>query len=159
MAAGSPEAFPAKLQPMMAQLARAPFRDAAWRFEPKLDGYRMLAFVRAGEPRLVSRRGIAYTRLFPSIASALQAQTDRDCIIDGEIIALGGDGKPSFDALQGRASLSTDVEIAAAERRAPAVFFAFDLLHHAGRNLRGLPYIERRELLRGLVRPSEHVQL
>src|SRR3954451_11040931 len=67
MASGTRETFPAQLAPMMAQLASAPFRDPAWLFEPKLDGYRMLAFVHGGELTLVSRRGIAYTRLFPSI--------------------------------------------------------------------------------------------
>src|SRR5215212_7093691 len=63
IASGNPEAFPAKLQPMMAQLAKAPFRDPAWLFEPKLDGYRMLAFRRGADVQLASRRGNAYTRL------------------------------------------------------------------------------------------------
>jgi bifunctional non-homologous end joining protein LigD len=158
MASGAPEAFPAKLQPMAAQLARAPFRDPAWLFEPKLDGYRMLAFLRGGELRLVSRRGIAYTRQFPSIVAALRAMTDEDCVFDGEIIALGTDGRPSFNALQNRAGAASDAEIAAAERRSPAVFFGFDLLHHAGCNLRGLSYVERRALLQELIRPTAHVQ-
>src|SRR4051794_26652305 len=130
---GTPEAFPAQLSPMFAQLAPAPFRDPAWLFEPKLDGYRMLAFVRGGEVNLVSRRGLAYTRLFPSIAKELLSAAGRDCILDGEIIALDAQGKPSFNALQNRAGLSTDVAIAAAEARAPAIFCCFDLLHHAGR--------------------------
>jgi bifunctional non-homologous end joining protein LigD len=159
MPRGAPEAFPDKLLPMMAQLARAPFRDPAWLFEPKLDGYRMLAFLRDGELSLLSRRGIAYTRQFPSIVAALQSMSDEDCVFDGEIIALGGDGKPSFNALQSRAGAASEVEIAAAERRVPVVFFCFDLLHHAGRSLRGLPYVERRALLQALVRPSAQVQL
>src|SRR3954470_22950637 len=159
MASGSSEAFPAKLAPMMAQLASAPFRDPGWLFEPELDGYRMLAFLHGGELRLVSRRGNSYTRLFPSIVAALRSSTGDDCVVDGEIIALGADGKPSFNALQNRAGLSTDGEIAAAERRAPAVFFCFDLLHHGGRNLRGLHYVQRRRLLHALLRPGDHVQL
>jgi bifunctional non-homologous end joining protein LigD len=153
------EAFPAKLLPMTAQLARAPFRAPGWLFEPKLDGYGMLAFLHGGELRLMSRRGIAYTRQFPSIVAGLQTQTDADCIFDGEIVAFGADGKPSFNALQNRAGAASDAEISAAERRTPTVFFCFDLLHHAGRNLRGLPYVERRALLHALVRPTAHVQL
>ena len=159
MASGTPEAFPAKLLPMAAQSAKEPFRDPAWIFEPKLDGYRILAFLQDGKARLVSRGGIGYTRLFPSIAAALRSLTSDDCILDGEIVALGADGKPSFNALQNRAGLSSDAELAAAERRAPAVFFCFDLLHRAGSNLRGLPYVERRSLLRALVRSSPHVNL
>jgi len=159
MGKGTPEAFPTKLVPMAAQSAKAPFRDPAWLFEPKLDGYRILAFLQRGAVSLVSRRGLAYTRMFPSIAAELQSVSDADCIFDGEIIALGSDGRPSFNALQNRAGLSTDGEIAAAERRAPALFFCFDLLHEAGRNLRGLPYVERRRLLHARVRPTAHVKL
>jgi bifunctional non-homologous end joining protein LigD len=144
---------------MTAQLAKAPFRDPAWLFEPKLDGYRMLAFLYDGALRLVSRRGLAYTRLFPAIVATLRSVTPGDCILDGEIIALGSDGRPSFNALQNRIGAATDAEIAGAERRAPAVFFCFDLLHLHGRNLRGLPYDERRALLHALVRPSAHLQL
>jgi bifunctional non-homologous end joining protein LigD len=77
MASGTPEAFPAKLEPMAAQSAKAPFRDPAWIFEPKLDGYRILAFLQGGKANLVSRRGIAYTRLFPSIAAGLRSLSDR----------------------------------------------------------------------------------
>ena len=159
MATGTPEPFPARLLPMMAQLAKTPFNDPAWLFEPKLDGYRMLAFARGGELRLVSRRGLAYTRLFPSIVDELAAVSRDDCVFDGEIIALGADGKPSFNALQNRAGLASDAEIAAAERRITTVFFCFDLLHRGGRNLRTLPYVERRGLLHALVTPSAHVQL
>ena len=61
------------------------------------------------------------------------------------------DGKPSFNALQNPAGIASDIEIAAADRRTPAVFFCLDLLHHAGRNLRGLPYVERESLLQALM--------
>jgi bifunctional non-homologous end joining protein LigD len=159
MATGTPESFPTRLQPMMAQLAKAPFRDPAWLFEPKLDGYRMLVFLRGGSPRLVSRRNIDYTRQFPAIGTALKALGDDDCVLDGEIIALDADGKPSFNALQNRAGAASGVDIAAAERRSPALFFCFDLLHHAGRSLRALPYVERRARLQSLVRPTTHLQV
>jgi len=159
MSTGTLEAFPAKLLPMTAQLAKAPFRDAAWLFEPKLDGYRMLVFLRGAKLRLVSRRGLDYTRQFPSIAAALQALTDEDCVLDGEIIALDAQGRPSFNALQNRAGVASDIDIAAAERRSPALFFCFDVLHLAGRNVRGLPYVERRQLLQALLPASDHVQL
>jgi bifunctional non-homologous end joining protein LigD len=156
---GAPEPFPTKLSPMLAQLADAPFRDPAWLFEPKLDGYRMLVFLRAGEVTLVSRRGLAYTGLFPSLVAELRAMAEQDCVLDGEIIALDARGRPSFNALQNRAGLSTSSEIAAAEARTPAIFFCFDCLHHAGRNLRGLGYIERRTLLSDIVQASTHIQL
>jgi len=85
---------------MLAELGDAPFADPAWLFEPKLDGYRMLAFLRAGAVSLTSRRALDYTRLFPSITRDLVSIGDDDCILDGEIIALDPEGKPSFNALQ-----------------------------------------------------------
>ena len=68
-------------------------------------------------------------------------------VLDGEIVALGGDGRPSFNALQKRAQLKTPKEIAAAQRETPVAMVCFDLLHFAGLNLRGAPYTDRRRYL------------
>jgi bifunctional non-homologous end joining protein LigD len=155
---GALELFPARLRPMLADLADGPFADPAWLFEPKLDGYRMLGLLRSGNATLISRRGLDYTRLFPRIAEELAAAASENCIVDGEIVALDARGKPSFNALQNRSALNSKAEIAAAEARAPAIFFCFDILHYAGHNLRNLPYTERRELLAQLLRTSAHIQ-
>jgi bifunctional non-homologous end joining protein LigD len=155
--AGSPEAMPKKLAPMLAQLAAAPFTHPDWLFEPKLDGYRVLAFVHDGKVKLRSRRGLDLTPAFPAIAAELAAQSV-DMILDGEILALDASGRPSFNALQNRAQLKTPREIAAAERATPAVFYGFDLLHFAGLDLRQTPYCDRRRYLAQCLLPSAHVQ-
>jgi bifunctional non-homologous end joining protein LigD len=80
-------------------------------------------------------------------------------VLDGELVALDADGRPSFNALQNRAQLKTAREIADAQKAAPVVFLCFDLLHFAGLNLRNSPYIDRRRYLAQCVLPSSHVQL
>src|SRR4029077_16475172 len=65
----------------------------------------------------------------------------------------------SFAALQERAQLKTERELAQADRAAPVVFFCFDLLHFAGLSTRGAPYADRRRWLEQCLLPSPHVQL
>ena len=80
-------------------------------------------------------------------------------ILDGEIVAFDANGKPSFGALQERAQLKAERDIAAADRNTPVVFVAFDLLHFAGINLRRAPYSDRRRYLAQCLLPSPLVQL
>ena len=80
-------------------------------------------------------------------------------ILDGEIVAFDASGKPSFNALQNRAQLKTEREIAAADRNVPVVFYCFDLLHFAGIDLRKAPYRDRRRYLAQCLLPSPLVQL
>ncbi len=150
--------MPAKLAPMLAESGEQAFRREGWMWEPKLDGYRVLAFISGGEARLRSRRGLDLTRDFPSLAAEL-AQQGEALLLDGEIVAFDGVGKPSFAALQARAQLKTERERAAADREAPVAFFAFDLLHFAGIDLRDAPYRDRRRYLAQCVLPSPLVQV
>jgi bifunctional non-homologous end joining protein LigD len=156
---GRAEAMPMKLSPMLAELGEAPFSHPDWLFEPKLDGYRVLAFVRDGEVKLGSRRGLDLTPAFPQIAAELAAQSVSGMILDGEVLALDTSGRPSFNALQNRAQLKTPREIAAADKTTPAILYCFDLLHFAGLDLRQAPYRDRRRYLAQCLLPSAHVQL
>ncbi|KQY54652.1 DNA ligase D [Lysobacter sp. Root494] len=157
---GDATAMPAKLEPMQAELGDAPFQDAGWMWEPKLDGYRVLAFVDGDKVQLRSRRGLELANTFPRLAEELRQQAGGGTmILDGEIVALGADGKPSFNALQNRFQLKSPVDIATADRNVPTLFFAFDLLYFAGLDLRARPYHERRRYLAQCLMPSALVQL
>jgi bifunctional non-homologous end joining protein LigD len=155
---GPAESLPRQLKPMLAESADAPESNPQWRYEPKLDGYRVIAYIEEGRVRLQSRRGLDLTPFFPEIAAELSSQP-APMILDGEIVALGADGRPSFNALQNRAQLKSSTEIAAAQRDAPVVLVCFDLLHFAGMNLRGALYRDRRRYLSQCLLPSAHVQL
>jgi bifunctional non-homologous end joining protein LigD len=156
---GQIEAMPAKLEPMHAESGEAPFNRADWMWEPKLDGYRVLAFIDEHGVKLRSRRGLELAATFPRLAAELGKQAAGGMILDGELVAFDANGKPSFAALQNRAQLKTEREIAAADQSAPVVFCCFDLLHFAGIDLRKRPYTDRRRYLAQCLLPSPLVQL
>jgi bifunctional non-homologous end joining protein LigD len=156
---GPVEKMPAKLAPMLAEVGEGIRSESGWLYEPKLDGYRVVALVENGSVFLQSRRGQDLTSFFPEVVADLSSQAADDMILDGEIVALGSDGRPSFNALQNRAQIKSAKEIAAAQRESPVVFVCFDLLHFAGLNLRGSPYSDRRRYLSQCLLPTQHVQM
>ena len=143
--AGKPQPMPTALAPMQAELGEAAFDHADWVWEPKLDGYRALAFIGIGGVQLRSRRGLDLASDFPGLAHELGQQAVSTMLLDGEIVAFDAAGKPSFNALQNRAPQT--------------VFYCFDLLHFAGIDLRKLPYEDRRRYLEQCLLPSPRVQL
>jgi bifunctional non-homologous end joining protein LigD len=155
---GPAEALPAKLAPMLAGTADASFSHRDWLYEPKLDGYRILAFVARDGVKLRSRNGIDLTAAFPRIVDDLKTQLVMPLLLDGEIVVLR-DGRPSFDALQARVQLKAASDVEAAERATPSVLFCFDLLHVLGINVRDAPYADRRRYLGQCVVPSARLQL
>jgi bifunctional non-homologous end joining protein LigD len=156
---GPAEAMPTRLPPMLAEIGDRARSDHKYLYEPKLDGYRAIAFVTDGMVRLQSRRGIDLTLPFPELVADLAEQRVGSMILDGEIVALGRDGRPSFNALQNRAGLKSAKEIAQAQDESPVVFMCFDLLHFAGVNLRQNPYVDRRRYLSQCLLPGPHLQL
>ncbi|MGH8441671.1 MAG: DNA ligase D, partial [Nevskiaceae bacterium] len=155
---GATTRMPDKLEPMQAELGDKVFNDENWAWEPKLDGYRVLAFIDEKGVRLRSRRGLDLTPSFPRLVAELAQQSASGMIVDGEIVALDA-GKPSFNALQNRVQLKTERELAVADRDVPAVFYAFDLPHFAGVDLQKRPYQDRRRYLAQCLLPSKLVQL
>ena len=156
---GKVEAMPATLAPMLAESGDAPFHRPDWMWEPKLDGYRVLAFVDEHGVKLRSRRGLELAGKFPRLVTELGQQAVRSMILDGELVAFDASGRPSFGALQDRAQLKTERDIAAAELNMPVVFYCFDLLHFAGVDLRKATYLDRRRYLAQCLLPSPPVQL
>jgi len=146
--AGRARAIPATLAPMQAELADAVFNRPGWMWEPKLDGYRALAFIDEDGVKLRSRRGLDLAGDFPRLSAELGKQAVSRMILDGEIVAFDEGGRPSFGAMQNRGGK--------AER---AVFYCFDLLSFAGVDLRGAPYSDRRRYLSQCLLPSPLVQL
>jgi bifunctional non-homologous end joining protein LigD len=156
---GPEESLPRKLSPMLAEISEGIRTDSGWTYEPKVDGYRVLAFIERGEVKLISRRGIDLTKSFPEVVADLAAQAVDTMVLDGEIAALGADGRPSFNALQNRAQAKSAQQLAEAQRTSPVIFVCFDLLHFAGLNLREAPYKDRHRYLAQCLLPSRHIQL
>ena len=149
---------------MLAETADEAFSRKGWLFEPKLDGYRVLAARAGGGPRLLTRNGNDCTDGFPEVARAVAALPFDRLVLDGEVVALDAQGRPSFQRLQTRARLSRPIDIRHATVSCPVTYYAFDLLGFEEFDLRSLPLTARKELLRkvlppvGALRYLEHVE-
>jgi bifunctional non-homologous end joining protein LigD len=142
---------------MLATLIDDPFDDDRWAFEPKWDGVRTF-LVCNGSVRLVSRNQRDITVAYPELADMHRDVDGGDAIVDGEIVAFEG-GVPSFEKLQSRIHVRDPHEIERLRTLIPVAYIAFDLVYLDGRDLTGLRYIERRELLEEAVRPTMTVQI
>ncbi len=142
--------MPERVSPMLAELVEQPFSDPEWLFEVKWDGYRALAFIAPDSFRLVSRRNESLIDRFPQ-AEAIPGMIDAEtAILDGEMVVVDSEGKPSFQMLQ---DIGHGLPPGAA-----LVYYVFDLLYLNGSDLRGRPLIERKETLQRIVRAGEFVK-
>lgn len=140
--------LPSALAPQLATLADGlPPDPAAWLFELKFDGFRLLARVESGKARLFTRNGHDWTAKMPQLAAAISKLPVTSAWIDGEVVIIDHNGVPDFGALQN----SFDNR-----RSKDLVFFAFDLPYCDGRDLRSLSNEQRREQLQALIAHSEH---
>ncbi|HET8576053.1 MAG TPA: DNA ligase D [Methylomirabilota bacterium] len=148
---------------MLATLAERPFSGKDWLFEIKYDGVRVLAARRGEQVDLYGRSGQRITGRYPEVASALGALPVEHFVIDGEIVALDDEGRPSFQRLQPRMALTDPRDIEQVAARIPTIGIFFDCLMLDGYDLRRLPLLERKDCLRmflpalGPVRFSDHV--
>ena len=149
------ERFPGFIPPQLAQSATTAPRGDDWIHELKLDGYRIQIHVQPGKKngaktrkaQLLTRKGLDWTHRMPDIAEAAAKLNVKSAILDGEAVAMDDRGVSNF----------ADLQAAFQEGRQRFItYFAFDLLHLDGHNLRGLPLWKRKEILEGVVgRASE----
>ena len=160
------EVFPGFVRPQLAQeAAKAPNSDE-WIHELKLDGYRLQVQVRsrkngkvkARSTALLTRTGLDWTARMPNLADAAAKLDVESCILDGEVVVLDQEGRANFSDLQAAFQKP---------RQDSLIYFAFDLLHLNGHNLRKLPLLKRKailsELLSGVepgspIRLNEHIE-
>lgn len=143
-----------EVEPMLAETAEAPFSRKGFLFELKLDGFRAIAGKDGPRVALHYRRGREASDAFPELVAALRALPAERCVLDGEICVLDEQGRPSFQRLQRRALRTRPRDLAIVAKESPAALLCFDLLAAEGRDLRGLPLLERKRLLR-LLLPAE----
>lgn len=146
------EPLPPDLRPMLATAGPLP-TGAGWVFEVKWDGVRAILTNRADGIRIVTRNGHDVTTSFPELAGIAEVLEGHRVVLDGEIVALDGAGRPSFSKLQERLGVHGHE----AERRSrtnPVALIVFDLLHLDGFSTRGLALGDRRRLLEQLDLPA-----
>jgi bifunctional non-homologous end joining protein LigD len=148
---------PPTYEPMMAVLTSQPFDDDGWLFEVKWDGHRCLANL-GTSTRLTSRTTRDMTAQFPELIDMHKQLAARNAVVDGEIVALDRDGRPSFERMQDRFHRTPD-ELARNKGRVPVQFLAFDLLWLDGQPLLDLPLAERRARLAEVLVETRDIRL
>ena len=124
-------------------------KAGAWIFEPKWDGFRALVFRDRDEILIQSRDEKSLNRYFPELIEPIISQLPSRCVLDGEIV-VAQQGALDFDALQLRIHpAASRVKLLAREIPASIVFF--DLLSEGERDLRDVPFQQRRELLESML--------
>lgn len=141
------EPLPESIAPMLATPGSLPRDDEAWAFEMKWDGIRAICRVDGGRTRFTSRNGNDLTAAFPELHPLGEVLGSRPALLDGEIVAFDDEGRPSFQALQGRMHTSDGNRARRAAAEHPAHYVVFDVLHLDGQSLLQESYEDRRHCL------------
>lgn len=153
-----PTPMPNQVFPQLATLVSHPPNGAKWLHEIKLDGYRLLCFIREQKISLITRGQKDWTRKFSHLAEILAAENLPDLIFDGEVVVLTKSQRSNFQLLQNALEEHKQQEI---------IYYVFDLLYYKNWDLTSLPLIERKALLQQIIlnlkektfiRYSEHLK-
>lgn len=134
--------FPAFIEPCHPTLKKRPPDGPEWLHEIKFDGYRAQLHIRGRKVTIYTRRGLDWTKEFKSIATAAEALADHELVMDGEATVFGKTGLPDFQALRRELAKPSSPHL---------TFQAFDLLYLDGYDLRSVPLVERKRVLRELI--------
>jgi bifunctional non-homologous end joining protein LigD len=152
------EPMPARIAPMLARAGQLPQEDGGWAYEVKWDGVRAIAYSQPGELRLESRNLKDISDSYPELFAMNAALGAHSAVLDGEIVALDGAGRPSFEALAQRMHTASRAKARKLAKGTPVTYVIFDLLWLDGHSLMRLPYSERRARLAGLELNGAHWQ-
>lgn len=141
------EPFPDQLRPMLARSGPLPPREEQFGFEVKWDGIRTVLYSDHGHVELRGRNGTDFTKRYPEVRELARSLGSRRIVLDGEMVALDDEGRPSFERLQSRMHLASDSAVRRRMHDIPATYVIFDLLYLDGHTTMGLSYEERRRLL------------
>jgi bifunctional non-homologous end joining protein LigD len=142
------EKFPGFISPQLAKASTNPPTGEDWIHELKLDGYRIQLQLLPGKSSpnkriaLLTRKGLNWTHRMPDLARTAEELPVESAIIDGEVVVLDQQGGTSFADLQAAFQDGANVEL---------TYFAFDILHLDGHNLRGLSLLQRKDILAKLI--------
>jgi len=139
--------MPTEIYPMLATSIDEPFDGSDWLFEIKWDGYRAIAFIENNKVRLVSRNQNELTARYPELTDLPHYVKAKTAILDGEVVALDEQGRPSFSLMQQRTGFRPGGRRAASNADVPVLYYAFDLLYLNGYDWRRVPLENRKKEL------------
>lgn len=148
--------IPRHISPMLSFLVKEPFDREGWLFEVKWDGYRAIAQLEEGDILLYSRNQQSFNDKFPQIVDELKKIKVHTAIFDGEIVIVDSKGVSKFQLMQNYQRT----------QKGNVFYYVFDLLYFNGHDLRELPLIERKSILKELlsklsaskIRFSDHIE-
>lgn len=146
------------IAPMLAKIASVLPSGKDFVYEIKLDGQRTLAEIRPRSFTLYTRSLQNVTGKYPELMNLPRHVRAKSAILDGEIVALV-DGIPSFELLQQRMNLHDTRLIQAAVFKVPVIYYVFDILEADAKSLIRLPLVERKKILKRILRPAENIKL
>jgi bifunctional non-homologous end joining protein LigD len=150
--------MPAAIHPMLATPVDKPFDGPEWLFEIKWDGYRAVSFLEDGKVRLVSRNQNDLTGEFPELRELAKSIKAKNAVLDGEIVVLDDQGRPSFSMMQQRTGIRKGGKRTGARRDLPVQYYVFDLIYLDGYDLRRVALEQRKEALAQIVLPNALVR-
>jgi bifunctional non-homologous end joining protein LigD len=143
--------------PMLATPVAQPFAREGWLFELKYDGIRAMVSVAGDLVRITGRRGGDETARYPEAQAIRAGIRASQAIVDGELVVLDADGRPSFERMQQRIGVSRDVDVRRVAAEHPVTFIAFDLLELEGRDLLSTELRIRKKTLRETIVDSPYI--
>lgn len=135
------------ITPMFAKPGGKPFSSEDWIFELKWDGYRAVAEVGPADIKFYSRNGLSFADKYETVYEELKIIKQK-MILDGEVVVFNEEGRPDFQKLQ----------LYSENAHLPIIYYVFDILSYKGKNLTGLPLLERKELLRKALPESDIIR-
>lgn len=146
----APPALPHLVKPMLATPGELPpvAQEERWAFEMKWDGVRAVVYADASGVRVLTRNDREVAGTYPELRGLADSLGGRGAVLDGEVVAFDGAGRPSFGDLQARMHVQRPT--AALQAQVPVSYLAFDLLHLGGESLLRTPYDDRRAALESL---------
>jgi bifunctional non-homologous end joining protein LigD len=154
--------MPTAVQPMLASIAEDPFDDPNWVFEIKWDGYRVISYLENGGVRLLSRNQNDLAPRYPELRELSKWVKAKSAVLDGEVVVLDEQGRPSFSLMQQRTGIRAHGRQSAPRSDLPILYYVFDLIFLDGYDLRRVALVDRKRALQqilpseGIVRFSDH---
>jgi len=150
--------MPASISPMLAESIEEPFDGPDWLFEIKWDGYRAVAFIESGKVRLVSRNQNELTARYPELKDMPQFIKAKNAILDGEVVALDAEGKPSFSLMQQRTGFRPGGKRGPVNADVPILYYAFDLIYLDGEDWRKVNLEDRKRKLQSIIKQEDSLR-
>jgi len=150
--------MPTAITPMLASICEKPFDNPDWMFEIKWDGYRAITFVQDGDTRLVSRNHNDMTARFSELRALSKLVNAKNAILDGEVVVLDEQGRPSFSLMQQRTGLRSHGRKTTPRGDLPIFYYAFDLIYLDGYDLRRVALADRKRVLREILADGDTVR-